>query len=283
MRKTTSDRQPVRVKGQMRWWAGYIAPLLLATGLLGILGLPGRLAAQTGASATPIPISLASPTPFNADPATTPSPTWTATALSLAVLTPRDVANVRAEPSTDAAQLGTIRAGETYTVTGRYFEWYQIQYSGAATGRGWVFGGIVDVTGEVSTIPEVTLEPAPTQDPSQAAATQTLEAIVLTPGGAETATIAARGIVSTIQLPAQGGSASTPLPGGTLLPTFTFPPGMAALAPGTTPVGATAPTDPAGELEITSETLSSIPPLVPIAALGILGAVGLALTTFRRK
>ncbi len=37
-----------------------------------------------------------------------------------ALLEAKEIANVRAEPSTEAAQLGTIRVGETYRVIGRY-------------------------------------------------------------------------------------------------------------------------------------------------------------------
>jgi len=255
-----------------------------------ILALPGLALAQDPPAATPIPINLETPTPPPAAPNANAeaTATWTATPASLAVLEPLDTANVRAEPDVNGAQLGVIRAGEVYTVTGRYFEWYQFQYSGSPTGRAWVFGQIVRIEGDPNTIPEVTLEPLPTQDPVQAAGTQTAEAIVLTPGGDQTATAAARGIVATLEIPGVSGAPRTQTGDSSgepsqLMPTFTYPPGIVMAA--TEPAEAAQPTDtPLLEnIELSSDDLRNIPPIVPILVLGSLGTLGLLFSAFRRR
>lgn len=255
--------------------------------ILAAVALPLVVYAQDAPPATPIPINLASPTPPPPEPGTIATPTWTATPATLAVLEPLDSANVRAEPDVNGAQLGVIRAGEVYTITGRYFEWYQFQYSGSPSGRAWVFGQIVRVTGDENTIPEITLEPLPTQDPAQLGATETAAAIAQTPGGELTATSAARGIVATFEIPgissAPRSADGTPPAQGELLPTFTYPPGI-ALVP-THAAESAQPTDaPLLEnIELSTQDLRNIPPIVPIVVLGGLGLAGLLLTAFRRR
>lgn len=237
--------------------------------------------AQEAATSTPIQINLVTPTP--AAIATLPgaTATWTATAVPLAVLTAIDTANVRAEPDINGALLGQIRAGERFTVSGRYFEWYQFQYDRSPNGRAWVFGQLVTIEGDPNAIPEVTDEPAATIDPLVVGATQTLEAIVLTPGGDLTATEAARGVVSTLIIPgvANSGRATEPAP-GTSLPTFTFPPGLAREVG--TSIAAAVTATPEASLELTESTLSTLPPIVPIVALGTLGILGLIFSSRTR-
>ena len=251
-----------------------------------LLALPQASQAQTGPTATPIPIILASPTPQIAAPAAGATATWTATPAGLAVLEPLDVANVRAEPDINGAQLGIIRAGEVYTITGRYFEWYQIQFSGSPNGRAWVFGQIVNITGDPASIPEVTLEPLPTTDPLILGATQTQEVLTLTPGGVFTATVSARGVIATLEIPgaqiAPLQQDGTPASSGPALPTFTYPPGMIGMAPTSGPPASATPQTLASSLEITSESLRQIPPIMPILALGGLGTLGLVLSLMRR-
>jgi uncharacterized protein YraI len=230
--------------------------------------------AQEAATSTPIQINLVTPTP--AAIATLPglTATWTATALPLAVLTAIDTANVRAQPDINGALLGQIRAGERFTVSGRYFEWYQFQYDRSPNGRAWVFGQLVTIEGDPNAIPEVTDEPAATSDPLVVGATQTLESIILTPGGDLTATEAARGVVSTLVIPGVvNGGRATELPQGTALPTFTFPPGLAQEVG--TSIASAATATPEAPLELTESALSTLPPIVPIVVLGALGVLGL--------
>ncbi|MCC6613497.1 MAG: SH3 domain-containing protein [Anaerolineae bacterium] len=264
------------------------APILL---MAASLALPRLALAQDPPAATPIPINLETPTPPPVAPGAAgaaATATWTATPASLAVLEPLDSANVRAEPDVNGAQLGVIRAGEVYTVTGRYFEWYQFQYNGSPTGRAWVFGQIVRIDGDPNTIPEVTLEPLPTQDPVQAAGTQTAEAIVLTPGGDLTATAASRGIVATLEIPGVSGAPRTQTDATTgeqtqLLPTFTYPPGIVMAATEPAEVAVSTDTPLLENIEFSSDDLRNIPPIVPILALGSLGMLGLMVSAFRRR
>jgi hypothetical protein len=259
--------------------------MLLAAWLVAFTAI-GQAFAQEGATATPIPISLVTPTPNATVPLAAPTATWTPTAAPLAVLEPLDSANVRAEPDVAAQQLGVIRAGEVYTVTGRYFDWYQFQYEGAPTGRAWVFGQLVTITGDPSTIPDLSEQLLPTTDPLLLNAEQTQAAITLIPGGAETATAAARGVVATLQLPgsgASGGSLATSAPDaiGTPQPTFTYPPGVVRVTPA--PAAAFGANDANAPIELTQEDIDNLPPIVPILAMGILGGVGLVLSLITRK
>jgi hypothetical protein len=281
--------------GYWRLWvhvsaAGAARLVLAAAAALSILLFMrvGGMAAQELITATPIPIVLVTPTPdTGALQQPTPSPTWTATPPALAVLEPIDSANVRAEPDIGAQQLGVIRAGERYTVTGRYFQWYQFLFPGSPNGLGWVFGELVNVTGDVSIIPEITDEPLPTVDPAQLGATLTLDVIVLTPGGAETATAAARGIVATLQLPQSGNgivqAGGTAAPAGPSLPTFTSPPGVFLATPTPVEVAQAGGVDTDVPLEITTEDIANLPPIVPILVLAGLGIAGFVLSGLGRK
>ncbi|NJO83849.1 MAG: SH3 domain-containing protein [Blastochloris sp.] len=200
------------------------------------------------------------------------TPTWTPTAPPPVLLEAFEVANVRSLPDQTADRLGEIRAGESYPVTGRYFEWYQFQYDPSPTDRGWVFGQLVQVTGDVSLIPEVDLSTQSTLLPAEAGATATLEILTLTPGGLLTATAAAN---SAVQQVGEG----TPT-AQVILPTFTYPPDVQANAP------TTAADDDGLVLTITQSEVSddALPPILPIVALGGAGLLGLMVSAlFRRR
>jgi hypothetical protein len=248
--------------------------------LLLMIGVQTALA-QEGATSTPLQINLVTPTPAAITTLPGVTATWTSTPVPLAVLTAIDTANVRAEPNINGALLGQIRAGERFTVSGRYFEWYQFQYDRSPNGRAWVFGQLVTIEGDPNAIPEITDEPAATIDPLVAGATQTLNAIILTPGGDLTATEAARGVISTLVIPGVvNNGRATELPAGTSLPTFTFPPGL--VQDGGTSIAAQAVT-PEPTIELTeSALLSTLPPIVPILALGTLGILGLIFSSRNR-
>jgi Bacterial SH3 domain len=204
-----------------------------------------------------------------------PTPTRTPTPEGIALLEAKDFANVRAEPSTDAAQLGTIRAGEKYNVIGRYVSWIQFQYQSSPTGKGWVYGELVNLTGNTNNIPDI--------DPyaqSQAAgagaanATATQNIITQTPGGILTATLIAQQL---------GAGAVTPTDSGTreILPTFTYPPDIVAVAP-TDGAAASTPTTSANQSPTTTNN-GDLPPIVPILILGGIGLFGLGVSTLRRS
>ena len=205
-----------------------------------------------------------------------PTATRTPTPLGIALLEAKEFANVRAEPSTEAAQLGTIRIGETYNVIGRYISWIQFEYPPSPTGRGWVFGELVNLTGNIENIPEIDPFAGQTQvDSAAQGATATQGILTQTPGGVLTAT-AVSGLL------AQPGVMTATLEGTpAILPTFTFPPGMVALAP--TAGAAVSPestSENAPPVPVTND--GGIPPIAPILILGAVGLLGLALSSLRR-
>lgn len=201
--------------------------------------------------------------------------TRTPTPVGVALLEAKEFANVRAEPSTDAAQLGTIRVGETYNVIGRYVSWIQFEYRDSPTGRGWVFGELVNLSGNVENIPEIDpFSSSNAVDEASFGATSTQSILTQTPGGILTATVAAQ------QQSQPGAVTATPQGIGDILPTFTYPPGMVAIAP----TAGIAQTDDAGAPQTAAPAISSneVPPLVPIVILGAVGLLGLVISSFRR-
>lgn len=222
---------------------------------------------QEGPTATPQPVNLATAAP-EAQPGTGATPTRTPTPEGQILLEAREFANVRAQPDPDAAQLGQIRVGERYVVMGRYFQWYQFQYPSSPTGAGWVFGELVNVIGDAALIPEMADPAANAPNEAEIQAAGTAAAVTQTPGGVLTATAATR-------FEALG---QATLDGPVILPTFTYPPGVvfqptaAALEAEATPTPAT-----------TEQSSGSIPPVVPILAIGGLGVLGLLIYSLRRK
>ena len=208
--------------------------------------------------------------------------------------------NVRAEADINAERIGSIRAGDTYVVLGRRFRWYQFQFDTSPSGRGWVFDELVDIIGDESAIPNLDEEILPTVDPAISAATETQEAVTLTPGGLLTATANARllpapGTVDSAPLPGIAGDITGALPEGEpganpaqstaevlVLPTYTYPPDVIAQAPteGAPDPEATATENPNDLLDIPLP--DDIPPITPIVVLGGLGLLGLLLSSLRR-
>lgn len=234
------------------------------------LCMSGGVLAQ---DATPTPavinLSAIAPAPPEVEAAIA-TPTRTPTPPTAALLEAKELANVRAEPSTESAQLGTIRAGETYNIIGRYVRWIQFEFPLAPNRRGWVYDELVTITGDVSSIPEIDLAAQSTVDPLLTGLTATQQIITQTPGGVLTATIVARiGVIST---------ASNQTPTREVLPTYTFPPEIVAIAP-TAGIIETATPEPA---PVPLSEGASMPPLVPILVLGGLGLIGLALNSLRR-
>jgi hypothetical protein len=230
--------------------------------------------AQEPPTATPVIINL-SPVAQQALPQddSAPTPTRTPTEQGVALLEAKDFANVRAEPSTDSAQLGQIKAGETYNVIGRYVSWIQFQFPSSPTGKGWVFGDLVTLSGNVQNIPDI--DPYAAQSPQDnvaAAASATQAVITQTPGGVLTATVLAR-IVPGTDAP------TSDVPQGPL-PTFTYPPNMVAIAP--TPGLAASATPQPNQLLPVPGTGQDVPPLVPIVILGGVGLLGLLISSIRR-
>lgn len=224
--------------------------------------------------------------------------TWTRTPTlpGPALLEAKDGAgdvNVRAEPDINSERIGSIRAGDTYVVLGKRFRWYQFQFDTSPNGRGWVFDELVEIIGDESAIRNLEVEDLPTVDPLISAATETQEAITLTPGGILTATAQA-GLPPLPGLPgmpdqpgavgieAGEGSAFTEfseLP--VVLPTFTYPPDVVGMSPTDVPEEALIePIENPSNFPV--EMPEDVPPIAPILALGGLGMLGLFISSLRR-
>jgi hypothetical protein len=187
-------------------------------------------------------------------------------------------ANVRAEPDPESERLGTIRSGEFYTVLGRYFRWIQFQYNPSPNGRGWVFDELVTISGDESTIPDLTEQSVATVDPSILAATQTLEAVTLTPGGILTAT-AIMGILTTPVTPNSEPGSNLQPSSPNIPPTYTYPPSITTAIPnGVTLMDRPTPNPE----EVAAGIVGGLPPIVPIVVLGGAGLLGLLISTTRR-
>jgi hypothetical protein len=219
-------------------------------------------------TATPQPVNLSTAAPENV-PGSIETPTRTPTPEGQIFIEAREFANVRAQPDPAAAQLGQIRSGERYVAVGRYFQWIQFAYPPSPTGLGWVFGDLVNVIGDVALIPELT-DPganAPNEAEIQSAATQA--AVTQTPGGVLTATASTR-------FEALG---QATLDGPVILPTFTYPPGIAFQPTSAAPAAEATP-----EPAVTADTTgSSLPPVAPVLIVGGLGVLGLVYSALRRR
>lgn len=255
----------------MIYWHPMNRKILSLAVLVSALSMAGMVAAQPvaqGPTSTPQPVNLATAAPSDA-PVAGATPTRTPTPEGQIFIEARDFANVRAQPDPDAAQLGQIRAGERYVALGRYFQWIQFQYDPSPSGRGWVFGDLVNVIGEVTLIPEVTDPVASSPDSAEIQAASTAAAVTLTPGGILTSTASAR-FEQLGQLTQQG---------PVILPTFTYPPGIVFQ-----PTAATALPDSTPEPAIVSSSVAgSVPPVVPVLILGGLGVLGLLANRLRRR
>lgn len=120
--------------------------------------------AQAEATATPVP---AEPTPTpQADTPTpeaataTPEPP-TATPVAAAQVRSQSAMNVRGGPGTNYPVVGALNAGETALITGRNAagDWWQISLPGGAAG--WVYGPLVESSGDTGAIAVAEAPPAP--------------------------------------------------------------------------------------------------------------------------
>ncbi|MDZ4671330.1 MAG: SH3 domain-containing protein [Phototrophicales bacterium] len=212
----------------------------------------------------------------------TPLPTFTPTEPGPVQLEAKESAgpvNVRLEADPESDRLGAIRHGERYVVVGQYFLWYQIRYEQSPTGLGYVFGDLVDIIGDRLLLTDLSLVSPTPQDPEAFNRTATFEAVILTPGGELTLTVAVREILPPSQQTGvvQQGIQATPRP---ILPTFTYPPNIVAQAP--TPNGESSIMTPTVVTPMNT-TRTGIAPVTPILVLAGLGFIGLLLSRLFRR
>ncbi len=264
---------------------------ILVLGIIGVFVFRGQVGAeppqQAIPTATAVQVSL--PTPLPIIPTNEQgvnnnvSVTRTATPEGSALLEALTEANVRSQPDPNSDRLGTIRAGDTYTVIGSYYHWYEFQFDQSPSGTGWVFDELVKVTGNTSRIPDLTLG-TPTPDINAQQAGSTLVILTQTPGGLLTATAG----VGVLPLPIEsGGNTSTnnvasgsPTP----LPTFTMPPNLGPIPAANQPLdGSTVPNATVTTPQNLDVAIPSrIPPILPILVLAGAGILGLVISSLRK-
>ena len=149
-------------------------------------------ATQVLPTPTPIPPTATStptvtPTPA---PTATPTPTVTPDFASLAVET--TILNIRSGPGTAYPRTGQAHAGDTFRIQGKNQrgDWWQITVKDQ---KGWVYGGLVSVTGSTQAVAIVEVPPPPTPKPQAQAAAAGFFAygIQIDPNGDRASTIAA--------------------------------------------------------------------------------------------
>jgi len=275
------------MKQNLRFLVLGLAVFLVLRGYTG--AEPAR---QTIPTATPVQVSLPTPLPLvpaNVPGATNVSVTRTPTPEASASLEAITEANVRSQPDPESDRLGTIRAGDSYTVIGRYYRWYQFQYNQSPSGTGWVFEELVKITGNVDRIPDLSLG-TPTPDVNALQANSTLVVLTQTPGGVLTATAG----VGALPLPVESSGSNTGIAGNsspnilavgsqTPLPTYTVPPNLGVISP--QPAASGTPLNNAAASTVqTSDFVipSRIPPILPILILGGAGILGLVISSLRK-
>ncbi|MCY4537764.1 MAG: SH3 domain-containing protein [Chloroflexi bacterium] len=242
--------------------------------LICILAAPNVVVgAQAQRTSTPITVRLVTATPPGVEPfpptvtslptATSPGPTFLQAPETAGNI------NVRAGPDLESEVLGTISFGAIYPALRRYFQWYELRYEPSPSGRAWVYGELVEVTGDLDNIQvvddfaDISIVPDGNSN---------LEA---DDGGAAAV---AGGDSRVLVISTEDGAArrSVTERRASPLPTFTRPPDL----PSTIPTGdIDQPThDEAG---INSDRRSEFPPFFPIVMLAGFGLVGLLINLIR--
>lgn len=242
---------------------------------------PGWILAQAPVSPTPIRVQIATPTPPSLIQEL-PSPTFTPTATPepaayLEVIPEAESGiNIRSQADIESDILGQARPGEIYVVTGRYFNWFRFRYDRSPNGQGWIYADYVQISGDTTLIPDLSIEPQATLDETVVGLTATQEIITQTPGAMETAV--AENQINLQRIGESSGEIAAV--GGAPLPTFTPPPEL--MQPALSPEPATAAGDRALATTISTALQGGIPPIVPILALAALGLVGIVIGRLRR-
>jgi hypothetical protein len=221
--------------------AMFCAAMILLSSQLAVI-------AQEGQQPTPLSLDIPTMTATNISLLTT-TPTRTPTTGASLLRVEATDANVRAAPNLEAEIYGKITPGNSFAVMGRYVDWYQIQYPNSPSGLGWVFSGVVTITGgDPATLPEISLDAEVTTGAPLVIGDGTL-----TPSG-------------NTPLPDMVTASSLGAVGG-VLPTFTYPPpfieSTVSFSSGAVQTG-------------------GVPPIVPIVGLLIIGLTGVLISGLRR-
>lgn len=279
---------------------------ILALAVLAVLSLwlvqaRADAPAQNFPTATPAQVDLFQSVPAAQQANLTATPTRTPTPLGPVQIESLGVSNVRSQPDPNSELLGQVRPGEYYNAIRRYYQWIEFQYDPAPNKRGWIFDELITIHGDPNSIPSVTSLDDVGAESVNLDATVTGAAVTMTPGSLLTATALARTSPALADAISAGGATQGPrtmqIQGidaansteqatqRVVLPTYTYPPGVAAFAPTLEP--AQSASDGATPTDLPDETVSSLlpssfPPIVPIVGLAALGLLGLLVSLFRR-
>jgi uncharacterized protein YgiM (DUF1202 family)/beta-lactamase class A len=135
--------------------------------------IPSTSLAITAPSAAPDSESPSAPQAPSDESATTVTPTLPAAVVPAnivtAILTGRS--NIRYAPGVEYPPIAMFDAGTVLTILARHasFPWYQVVVEGSPTGTGWINEGVVEVTGDIFTLPVIEATtfdfPTPTATP----------------------------------------------------------------------------------------------------------------------
>lgn len=243
-------------------------PVIMLLIFLSISAAQADVAAAQIASATPTgsQIQLPTSTPTQAGgPTATPSHTPSATPVTAKVI---QEARLRTTPDigTDANIVAVLEGGVILPVVGQWlgYDWLLVAWVEAPGGKAWIHKSVVEISGDLTTVPAVTPPPQATVELTQAALDATATIILQTPGAAETATAAA----------------------------FFAPSGVYTVTPGSVAVAGVMPTFTPPEPYVQPETLAAPEgaaqlrrgpaPAVLIIALGAMGLLTLIVGLLRR-
>ncbi|MCY4070003.1 MAG: SH3 domain-containing protein [Chloroflexi bacterium] len=248
---------------------------LSSTVVIWILAAPNIVVgAQAQRTATPITVRLVTATPPGVQPfpptvtslptATLPGPTFLQAPVTAGNI------NVRAAPDLESEVLGTISFGTLYPALRRYFQWYELSYEPSPNGRAWVYGELVEVTGDLDNIQIVDnfadISVIPGDDNSLEAEGS---------GAAAESGEDSRVLVISTEDGAAGRSETERR--ASPLPTFTRPPDLPSIIP-------TGSSDQPTQNEVRADPnrRSEFPPLFPIVMLAGFGLVGLLINLIRQ-
>jgi uncharacterized protein YgiM (DUF1202 family) len=131
----------------------------------GLFGGQDVLARFAGTTRLPADFEVVEQNPPTPTPLPPPPPQPTPTLQGVNVIITRSVQNVRSGPGTNYDVIGQLRKGDTARVIGANanFSWLVIDLRGT---QGWVSRDILDVTGDLNTVPLIAPPPTPTPPPA---------------------------------------------------------------------------------------------------------------------
>lgn len=267
----------------------YSLPIIIIVGIyFCFLSSAPQISAQPRITNTPVPVVIpdASATPlpqvdnntFEASPSPTFTPTQPLPNATIVSIAASGTALIRDFPE-DGAVIGVLADNTDYQVLGQYFSWYQIQLPDFPQNPAWVYFEDILISGNLDEVPFVDPSVQPVALSVQDIATLTVQALLLTPEFAQTATAESR----VLEIPQNEAGEAIAGPTSEFAPTYTRPAEVVVLRATPEP---NALIIEVPELDIIDSTIQSvsagdIPPALTILALLVFGGLGLIIASFR--